>query len=55
MEGLLSQNTPKVKEIKSQFSKHEVAVHVLEPVEYRVINEEAQAWSFFIKTPTRPT
>ena len=35
--------------------KHEVVVRVLEPVEYRVISEEAQAWSVFIKTPTGST
>ena len=34
LEELLSQNAPKVKEIESQLSKHEVAVHVLEPAEY---------------------
>ena len=55
LEGLLSQNTPKVKEIESQLLKHEVTMHVLEPAEYRVMNEEAQAWSVFIKTPTGPT
>ena len=55
LEELLSQNAPKVKEIESQLSKHEVAVHVLEPIEYRVISEESQAWSIFIKTSTGPT
>ena len=55
LEELLRHNTPKVKEIESQLSKHEVAVRVLEPTEYRVINEEAKAWSVFIKTPTGPT
>ena len=34
LEELLRQNTPKVKEIESQLSKHEVAVRVLEPTEY---------------------
>ena len=55
LEELLSSNAPKVKEIESQLSKHEVAVFVLEPAEYRFINEEAQAWIVFIKTPTGPT
>ena len=54
LEESLSQNVPKVKEIKSQLSKHEVAVRVLELAEYRVISEEAQGWGIFIKTPTRP-
>ena len=39
LEELLSPNAPKVKEIEFELSKHEVAVHVLEPAEYRVINE----------------
>ena len=43
-----------MKEIESQLSKHEVAVRVLEPAEYRVISGEAQAWGVFIKTPTGP-
>ena len=47
LEELLSSNAPKVKEIESQLSKHEVVVRVLEPAEYRVINEEAQAWNCF--------
>ena len=55
LEELLSQNTPKVKEIESQLSKHEIAVRVLEPAEYRIINEEYQAWDVFIKSSTRPT
>ena len=55
LEELLSQNAPKVKEIESQLSKHEVAVRVLRSAEYQVISEEAQAWSVFIKTSIRPT
>ena len=34
LEEYLSQSTSKVKEIESQLSKHEVAVHVLESAEY---------------------
>ena len=37
-EELLGQNAPKVKEIESQLSKHEIAVRVLEPAKYRIIN-----------------
>ena len=44
-----------MKEIESQLSKHEVVVHVLEPAEFQVIKEQAQAWDVFIKTPTGPT
>ena len=55
LEESLSQSTPKVKEIKSQLSKHEVEVWVLEPAEYQVISEQAQAWGVFVKTPTGPT
>ena len=38
-EELLSQNAPKVEEIESQLSEHQIAVRVLEPAEYRIINE----------------
>ena len=55
LEELFTQNAPKVKEIESQLSKHEVVVCVMEPTEYWVISEEAQAWSVFIKTSTGPT
>ena len=44
-----------MKEIESQLSKHEVAVHVLEPAEYKVISEQAQVWGVFIKKQTGPT
>ena len=54
LEEYLRQNVPKVKEIESHFSKHEVAVRVLDPAEYRIISEEAQAWGMFIKTPAGP-
>ena len=55
LKELLNQNVPKVKEIESQLSKHEVEVCVLELAEYRVISEEFQTWSVFIKTPAGPT
>ena len=54
LEEYLRQNVPNVKEIESQLSKHEVAVHGLEPVEYWIISEEAQAWGIFIKTLVGP-
>ena len=40
---------PKVKEIEPHLSKHEIAARVLEPIEYQIINEEAQAWDVYIK------
>ena len=55
LEESLSQSTPKVKEIESQLSKHEVAVRVLEPAKYQVISEQAQDWGIFVKTPIGPT
>ena len=55
LEEYLSQSIPKVKEIESQVSKHEVAVRVLEPTEYQVISEQAQAWGIFVKTPAGPS
>ena len=51
----LCQSTPNMKEIESQLSKHEVAVHVREPIEYKAIREQAQGWDVFIKTQTGPT
>ena len=51
LEEYLRQNVPKVKEIESHLSKHEVAVRVLETTKYWVISEEEQAWGVFIKTP----
>ena len=44
-----------MKEIESQLSKHEVAVRVLEPAEFQVISEQAQAWGAFVKTLAGPT
>ena len=51
----MSQSTPKIKETESKLSKHEVAVRVMEPIEYKAISEQAQAWDVFIKTQTGPT
>ena len=42
-EELLIQNSPKVREIETQLSKHEIAAHLLDPIDYQVISEEAQA------------
>ena len=50
LEESLVQSTPKMKEIESQLSKHEVAVRVLEPIEFQVISEQEQAWGVFFKT-----
>ena len=46
----MRKNVPKVKEIESHLSNHEVGVCVLEPTEYQFISEEAQAWGVFVKT-----
>ena len=54
-EDLLIQRSPKLREIESQLSKHEIDARVLEPVDYRVISEESQAWGVFIKKPVGPT
>ena len=52
---LLMQTSPKVKEIESQLSKHEVEAGLLEPIDCRVIREEAHAWGVFIKKPVGST
>ena len=49
-EDLSSRSTPKVKEIESQLSKHEITARVLELVEYQIINGEVQAWDVYIKS-----
>ena len=54
-EELLSQTSTKVKEIESQLFKHEVDARLFEPVNYRVIRKEANAWGVFIKKPVGPT
>ena len=54
-EELLSQNVQKFKEIESQLSKHEITARVLEPEEYQIINEEAQAWDVYIKSQAGST
>ena len=52
---LLIQTSPKVKETESQLSKHGVVAHLLEPVDYQVIREEAHVWGMFIKKPVGTT
>ena len=52
---LLMQTSPKVKEIESHLSKHEVFSRLLERVDYQVIREEAHACGIFIKKSVGPT
>ena len=54
-EELLRKTSPKVKEIESQLAKHELNACLLEPAYYRIIREEAHAWSVFIKKPVGST
>ena len=54
-EELLIHTSPKVKEIESQLSRHRMAARLLELIDYRVIREEAHAWSVFIKKLVGPT
>ena len=42
-------------EIKSQLVVHEVIVKLLEPVDYKTIADEANAWGEFIERPVGPT
>ena len=43
-----------MKEIEYRLSKNEVGVRVLDPIEYQIVSEEAQAWGIFIKMPAGP-
>ena len=47
LENLLSVTPPKVAEIKSQLAIHEVTVRLLEPIDFKIIAAEIDAWREF--------
>ena len=55
LEDLYRLTPPKVKEVDSQLVLHEVTVRLLEPVDYRTIAEEENAWGEYISRPAGPT
>ena len=48
LEDLLKVTPPKATEIKSQLAIHEVTVRLLEPMDFKTIVAEADAWREFI-------
>ena len=55
LEDLYKLNPPKVTEVESQLAVHEVTVRLLEPIDYRTISEEANAWDDYSSRPAGPT
>ena len=55
LEDLYMVNPPKMAEIKSQLVVHELTVKLLEPVDYKTIAKEANAWGEFIERLAGPT
>ena len=48
LENLLRETPPKAVEIKSQLDVHGVTVRLLDPIDFKTIAAEADAWSEFI-------
>ena len=55
IEYQLRVNPPKAAEIKSQLDIHEVTVRLLEPIDFKTIVGEADAWRKFIGGSTGPS
>ena len=55
LEDLYRVTPPKLAQVDSQLAMHEVIVRLLEPVDYRIIAEELNAWGEYILRPTGPT
>ena len=45
MEYICKDTTEGVEHIETQFSVHEVTLKVLEPIQYKAIDEEAKVWA----------
>ena len=54
-EYLYKLTPPKVTELESQLDVHEVNVRLLEPIDYRTITGEGNAWGEYISRPAGPT
>ena len=54
-EDLYRVTPPKLIEVESQMEVYEVTVRMLEPMDYRIIEEEANAWGEYISRPVGPT
>ena len=55
LEDQLRVTPPRVADIKTQLSKHEVMVRFLEPTNFGIIPSDAKAWKQFINELTGPT
>ena len=54
LEDIYKLTPPKVTKVESQLVVHEVNVRLLEPIDYRTILEEANAWDDYISRKTGP-
>ena len=55
LEDLYRLTLAKVTKVESELAIHEVTVRLMEPLDYRTIAEEANAWGEYISRPARPT
>ena len=55
LEDLYNSTAPKLTEVESQLPMHEVTVMLLEPINYRIIKKEANAWDDYISRPNGST
>ena len=55
LEDQIQVTSPRVADIKTQLSKHEVTVRFLEPTDFGIIASGAMAWKKFINELTKPT
>ena len=55
LEDLYRLTPPKVTAVATQLVVHEVTVRLLEPIDYRTISEQSNAWDDYISIPAGPT
>ena len=55
LEYIFKATTEGVAHIETHLSIHEVALQVLDPIKYKAIDEEANAWVRYIFSVTWPT
>ena len=55
LEDRLRVTPPRVADIKTQLSKHEVTVRLLEPTYFVIINSDVMAWKQFFNELIGPT
>ena len=55
LEDMCRSTIEKVTHIETQLEMHEVTVQVLEPINYKTIVEEGNAWGAYVSSLERPT